>query len=299
MSWLSAMGFGRETRQYDNEFNEQNICGFTAMNERGEQVGTVSDYVLDGNGKLRYLVITTGDMYRGKKITVPVGTAQIEDRRNSVILNGFNADRIQSLPEYDENRGFSDRYESDWMSSYSPNQQLYTDDTGRLDYDRYNEFKTPERLQLLEERLQVNKRSELQGEVRIGKRVETRQESVDVPVTRERLVVERNPVTETTADAGDMTLQDQEITVPLYREEVDVTKRPVVAEEVNIRKERDTETRTVTEQVGRERLDIDDPAGLTRDQGERGIPGNIRDDASTTGRQKGKVKVDVIPLDDK
>lgn len=293
MSWLTALGFGHETENFNDE---SNICGYKVINDRGEDIGNIKDYVFDGNDRLRYLVVGTGLAGFGKNVTIPAGSAQIDDRRQEVMVSGITKDRLESMPEYNETQGFSEDYEQNWMRSYYPDQQQYTTSEGHLDYDRYDQFRTPERLQLLEERLQINKRPELEGQVTIGKRVQTRQESVDVPVTRERLVIERNPVDETTADAGDMTLRDDEITVPLYKEEVDVTKRAVVAEEVNIRKEQETETRTVTETVGREELDINDPDRLT--SSDRGIEAGFRGDETTTER-KGKVKVDVIPLDEK
>lgn len=295
MSWLTALGFGRDTTDLEDE---NNICGYRVFTDKGEEIGSIKDYVFDANNRMRYLVVGMDIEGTGKNVTVPVGATQIDDRRREVIINGVTKDRLVSMPEYDETQGFSDDYETNWIRSYHPEQEPYTTQEGHLDYDRYEQFKTPERLQLLEERLQINKRPELQGQVTIGKHVETHQESIEVPITRERLVIERNPVTGDTSEMGDMTLGDEEITVPLYTEEVDVSKRTVVAEEVNIRKEQETETQTqtVTETVGREELDIDDPNQLINS--DRGVDAGFRGDTER-GRKRDNIKVDVIPLDEK
>ncbi len=54
-----------------------------------------------------------------------------------------------------------------------------------------------DRIQLREERLAVDKQRVASGEVRVGKRVVTEQQSVDVPVFREELYIERRPAGDT------------------------------------------------------------------------------------------------------
>ncbi|PJI51983.1 hypothetical protein CTI14_50385, partial [Methylobacterium radiotolerans] len=62
---------------------------------------------------------------------------------------------------------------------YAMDEQSYTRDRGYRSDDAL--YQTPDRLQLLEERLIVNKDRFVAGSVEIGKHVETRQESVQVP----------------------------------------------------------------------------------------------------------------------
>ena len=265
MSWLTALGLGTDKNKTEGEGH---ICGYQAVSDKGEDVGSIDDYVVDNAGKLRYLVVKLGHWFVGKKVLIPVGMAQIEDDRKAVLLLNFTREQVERLPDYDERKGFSEDYERQLMSSYYPNQRPYINEAGNLDYGQYEAFKTPERMQLLEERLQVQKRSEVEGNVTIGKRVETHEEVFEVPLMRERLVIERHPVSETSVGPTDiqpgMQLSDESITIPLYAEEVEVIKRPVVAEEVTIRKERETETQTVRETVSREVLDIEDPDRMAR-----------------------------------
>src|SRR5947208_15842521 len=69
------------------------------------------------------------------------------------------------------------------------------------------------------------------GEVRLRKEVVTESQSIQVPVTREELVIERTPGSgQVTGEIG----RDEEIRVPLSEERVRVEKQPVVNEEVRV-----------------------------------------------------------------
>ena len=119
-------------------------------------------------------------------------------------------------------------------------------------------FKANNRLQLLEERLLVDKDRYVAGSVEIGKHVETRQQQVNVDVSHEEVVIERRPVTDTRPVEGNVTLgSDRDaIRVDLEAERADVRKQAYVTEEVEIGKRTETETQTITETVGREVLDV-------------------------------------------
>jgi uncharacterized protein (TIGR02271 family) len=102
------------------------------------------------------------------------------------------------------------------------------------------------------EEMQIQKRLERKGDVRVGKRVETEHVRQSVPVTREEVHVERRPVERATGSAE---LRDDEIVVPVSEERLEVNKRPVVKEEVVISKERVTDQRSVEADLRREELD--------------------------------------------
>ena len=101
-------------------------------------------------------------------------------------------------------------------------------------------------VQAREEKLHVNKEREQVGEVKIRKEVHTEHKTIDVPVEREEVVIERHAVSGGTPARGSTLAEGQEIRVPVTEEHVEVTKTPVVKEEVSIGK------RTVkgTERVG-------------------------------------------------
>jgi uncharacterized protein (TIGR02271 family) len=249
----------QESRVAETDQEECHIIDYKVVSDRGEDIGKVKDYVFDESGCLRYLIIDVGFWIFGKQVLLPVGMAQIDERQRQVIMSGITKDQVNELPAYHGMEDLSPDYERSVMTKLYPDQQREFSGE-RLDYDRHAAFKTPQHLQLIEERLQVNKHREMEGQATLRKRVETETETIEVPVTHERLVVERKPVSEGTEAQGvERDIQDETITIPLYAEEIEVTKRPVVSEEVNIRKEQETETRTIREEVRREKLDIDDP----------------------------------------
>ena len=94
------------------------------------------------------------------------------------------------------------------------------------------------------------------GEVRVRKEVVEEEKTIDVPVTREEVVIERHPASGRPV-AGSIK-EGEEIRVPLTEEEVRVEKRPVVKEEISVGKRKVQETETVRDTVRREEARIEE-----------------------------------------
>jgi uncharacterized protein (TIGR02271 family) len=115
------------------------------------------------------------------------------------------------------------------------------------------------------------------GTVEARRVVDTDDVELSVPREVERVTHERVPAGEN--DSGEIeTWPDGTVSIPLYEEEVVVTKRVVLRERVLIRKETVTEHEEVREHVRRERVAIDDdavPSGSVHGFGrvERAEPG--------------------------
>jgi uncharacterized protein (TIGR02271 family) len=116
------------------------------------------------------------------------------------------------------------------------------------------------RIPVMEEELTATVREQEAGAVRIEKDVVTEQRTLDVPVTEERVRVERRvvdrPVSAADADAFEETVID----VPLRRETVDVQKQARVAEEIVVGKEAVERTERVTDTVRKEEVFVDEDA---------------------------------------
>ena len=127
------------------------------------------------------------------------------------------------------------------------------------------------RIPVMEEELTATVRPQEAGAVRIEKDVVSEQRTLDVPVTEERVRVERRvvdrPVTAADADAFEETV----IEVPLRTETVDLQKQARVAEEVVISKEAAQRTEQVSGTVRREEVFVDEDAdvdaSIVRDRG--------------------------------
>src|SRR5438270_8942855 len=112
-------------------------------------------------------------------------------------------------------------------------------------------------MRLREEQLQTRTTPVETGRVQVGKDVVEEQRTVDVPVSREEVVVERHPVDRRPADRPIDATESETIEVPVREEQVEVEKRPVVYEEVGVNKQRVVESEQVADTVRREELRVD------------------------------------------
>ncbi|KXJ38146.1 stress protein [Bacillus spizizenii] len=104
---------------------------------------------------------------------------------------------------------------------------------------------------LREEQLKVDKEDVQTGEVEIGKEVKTEQRDMDIPVRHDEIYVERRPVDENTADASPVN-DAETVRVPIVEEKLEVTKKPVVTDEVVVGKRTVEENEHVSETVKKE-----------------------------------------------
>ncbi|HLM78567.1 MAG TPA: YsnF/AvaK domain-containing protein [Rubrobacteraceae bacterium] len=129
------------------------------------------------------------------------------------------------------------------------------------------------RVQRSEEELVAGTREREAGQVKVSKQVHTEREQLRVPKRREEVSVERVPVNEegTGAEIG-----EDEISMPVVEEEVVVDKRPVVKEEIRVRKDVVQDEELVEEDVRREEVDIEDQTH------------RLEEGRSTEGRREGE-----------
>jgi uncharacterized protein (TIGR02271 family) len=118
------------------------------------------------------------------------------------------------------------------------------------------------RVPVMEEELTATVRQQEAGAVRIEKDVVTEEQTLNVPVTEERVHVERRvvdrPVSAADADAFEETVID----VPLRTETVDLQKQARVTGEVVVSKEAVERTEQVSGTVRREEVFVDEDATL-------------------------------------
>jgi uncharacterized protein (TIGR02271 family) len=124
-------------------------------------------------------------------------------------------------------------------------------------------------VQLREEELQARKQTVQTGEVSIGKEVVSEQRTLEVPVTRDEVFIERHPVehrpSERPIDERAETLE-----VPVRQEKVSVEKRAVVYEEVEVGKQQVQETEQVSGTLRREEARIEREGDVRGSGGDTG-----------------------------
>ena len=109
-----------------------------------------------------------------------------------------------------------------------------------------------------DEHLNVGTERRASGRVRLRKQAYTTTETVEVPVTREEVVVERESVDPNSAEARTAG-RDGDIEVTTY-EETPVVNKTVDAEKVSLGKRQVQDTETVTEEVRHEDVKVDGDA---------------------------------------
>ncbi len=136
------------------------------------------------------------------------------------------------------------------------------------DRDTYSHDKEPDlyamnednhpNLKLYEERLVASKQRQKTGDAVISKRIETETAQASVGIEKERVTIERIPVSGTTAVApGEATFQAGEVSrVDVYEEVPEFHKEAFVREEVRVNKVVEKETATAQEQIRREEVDV-------------------------------------------
>lgn len=284
---------------YRDSFQGDDVKGLGVYTQTSdEKIGTVSEVLVDEEGRFRYMVVDLGFWIFGKKVLLPVGRSRVDHGANRVYAVGMTREQAENLPEYNERDTLDYDYEERVRGVYrtdaantrsleaptpleavapldttkkpttAANQPATAaDDRNNYTYDRDASLyqmndQDHQTLKLYEERLIANKIRQKTGEVTIGKHVETETARVSVPIEKERVIVERV----TPADAGravtpgEANFREGEVArMEIYEETADIRKEAVVREEVRVSKVVDKETVEAQETLRREELDVNAP----------------------------------------
>ena len=244
--------------QYNESFQGNDIKGMDVYTQtNNEKLGTVNDIIVDDQGHFRYLVIDISGWIAGKKVLLPVGRSQIDNKAGRIYAVGLSKEQAQNLPEFNERMGVDDNHEERVRGVYGTQASVGAAQQDSSLYEMND--RDHQTLKLYEERLVANKKRVKTGEVAVGKRVETENKQVSVQIEKERLVIERV----TPADAGKavapgtVDFREGEVAhVEIYEETADIHKEAFVREEVRVKKVVDQETVQAQETIRREELDV-------------------------------------------
>jgi uncharacterized protein (TIGR02271 family) len=237
----------------DNDFevaeNQPDVRGWTAMTADGQSIGTVTDLIIDqGALKVRHLEVEldgrVSNSSRKQHAVIPIEAADLDPGVNCVLIHSLTLEQIRALPAYDS---------ADMSASHRS-------------YARPAPQQESKRFTRAEEELRIGKRGVQAGEVRVGKHVETERVSRPVTLEKERVTVERRPVSDTSRQEVRIGEDQREVIVPIMEEEAVVEKRAVVKEELVVGKERVSERDNIEAEIRKERFDV----GQNRVPGRKG-----------------------------
>ena len=226
------------------------LRGAPVVDSAGEKIGAVEEiYVEERTGRPEWIGLGTG-FFGTKRVLVPYDGADVAGDEVRV---RYAKDQVKDSPDVDEDE-----------LSLEREQELYAyyglpyggADLSDRDADRQVDVETADQeLVRHEEELRVGKRTEEAGRLRLHKWVETEQVDVPVELRREKARVVREPV-DGTADPD--AFEEDALEVTLSEERAVVEKEAVAKERIGIEREVETEQEVVSDEVRRERVDVDE-----------------------------------------
>ena len=233
----------------------------------GEKLGTIEEIYLDSeSNEPEWALVTTG-MFGTKQSFVPLSGMSQEGDTATV---PFDKATVKDSPKIDPDGQLSEREESElyrhYGRDYGSGETAGTTDHGDQDSETVGRDTsgptTDDAMTRSEEELHVGTTQRESGRVRMRKVVVEDEVTQKVPVRREEVRIEREPITD--ANAGAATdgpeISSEEHEVVLHEEEPVAEKRTVPKERVRLDKDVQTDERQVSDTVRKEEIEVDDDA---------------------------------------
>lgn len=255
----------------------------------GDKIGSIGQvYADDDNGQPTWVTVKTG-LFGAKESFVPLEGARVE---GDDVVVPYTKDQVKDAPRVDTD-GHLDPVEEDRLYAHygladggrTYTDQSYTDTTaGRTaDYDTTDTDAgfaatgrgtadardtvghdtsgptTDDAMTRSEERLNVGTERQAAGRVRLRKYVTTENVTQTVPVEREEVRLEREPITDANRGAAfsGPDISEEEHEVILHEERPVVEKETVPVERVRLDTETVRDEVTIDEEVRKERIETD------------------------------------------
>jgi uncharacterized protein (TIGR02271 family) len=124
------------------------------------------------------------------------------------------------------------------------------------------------RMPLMEEELTIQKSTHEAGSVRIHKNVVTEERHLKVPLRREEVIVEHQPVTATPATTNAHPFEEERYVIPLHEEGYELVKRAHVKEQVTVRCVAHEEEAPATATVRHEEMEVERTGDINKEKRE-------------------------------
>jgi len=251
--------------------------GGNVIDNDGDKIGSIGQIFLDDQtGRPEWVTVKTG-LFGGGESFVPLRDGNVTGNDIQV---PYDKDKVKDAPRISDSDGHLSedeeatlyRYygtgDADYDTSYD-----YTDTETRTDTDTAytgaghdtSGPNTDSAMTRSEEQVRVGTEKVQTGRARLRKYVVTENVTTTVPVSREEVRLEREPITDANRDealrGGDITEEEHEVV--LNEERPVVQKETVPVERVRVDKDTVTEQHEVDETVRKEQIELDED-GTTR-----------------------------------
>ena len=259
----------------------ERYMGRTAVDSEGGKIGTIGQvYLNDETGQPDWVTVNTG-LFGTKENFVPLEGSTLSSDDNVVLP--FGKDVVKDAPHVGD-ASHLDVGEQDALYSYyhqyigaGRSQTTGTQTTGGVGTTGVSETSsvghdtsgpnTDEAMTRSEEHLNVGTQRVEAGRARLRKFVTTEQQTVNVPVAHEEVRIEREPITDANRDAAldGPAISEEEHEVVLHADQPVVTTEAVPVERVRLGTETVTENQTVSGEVRKEEVEVDNAASVRSD----------------------------------
>ncbi|WP_426225711.1 DUF2382 domain-containing protein [Pseudarthrobacter sp. DSP2-3-2b1] len=243
----------------------------------GDKIGSIGEvYADDDNGQPTWVTVKTG-LFGTSESFVPLETARVEG--NDLVVP-YSKDQVKDAPRIDTDSHLDPAEEDRLYQHYQlGGAKTYTDATrgsdaglatGRAGTSDSDDTRgavgrdtsgptTDDAMTRSEERVNIGTEREATGRVRLRKYVTTEHVTKTVPVQREEVRLEREPITDTNRGSAmsGPDLSEEEHEVILHEERPVVEKETVPVERVRLDKDTVTDQVQVDEEVRQERIETD------------------------------------------
>jgi uncharacterized protein (TIGR02271 family) len=235
--------------------------GRTLVDRNGDKIGAIDAlYVDQETDRPEWALVNTG-LFGSKVSFVPLAGATPRDED---IVVEVEAQQVKDAPKMDANEQLSEAEEAELFRHYgidytTEGSVTATDEPGGAVGHDTSGPTTDDAMTRSEEELRVGTADRERGRARLRKYVVTEEVQQTVPVRREEVRLEREPITDGNVDQAldGPEISEEEHEVVLHEEEPVVEKRTVPKERVRMEKETVTDEAQVSETVRKEQIEAD------------------------------------------
>lgn len=237
----------------------------TVIDRNGEKIGQIDELYLDHQSdKPEWASVHTGLLGTQRSLVPLAGAAP----KGEDVQVRVSKEQMKGAPSVEPDRELSEREEIELFQYYGvpyPDEGSVTTEGTPRPAATPNEGRdvsgrtTDDAMTRSEEELHVGTASRERGRVRLRKYVVTEEVQQTVPVRREEVRVEREPITDENIDRANNgpAISEEEHEVVLLEEEVVTEKRVVPKERIRLAKDTVTDEQQVSDQVRKEQIDVD------------------------------------------
>lgn len=265
---------------YEIVDGEPDIRGWDVTDTQGKTIGEVDELIFDiQSRKVRYMVLDLDNNdfnLKSRKVLVPIGTAELHEKDDDVILPQITAAQLEALPEYNKESilGETETSIRDTLSGPSSLSAATagifgtpsTESDDFYNHEHFNErnlyknrgtAENATSIPIIEEELQVGKKVVETGGARVRSTIVETPVQETVNLREEHVTVERNPVNRPATEADLAALGETQIELKEHAEVPVVSKEARVVEEVSLGKEVQEREETVRETVRKTEVDVE------------------------------------------